>query len=197
MSWSKEVFEAGWQALQVKYVDTPMYLEHARAEYIDQRENWYVGSSPVGIPSGAPAESAAKMLKDVTNHKLTTLPQFIQNELPKLPKIWGSGCEGFSGRAPQPEPWMWQEAQAILHSKRFYDAGEALFIHQGSTTKKGGRAGMRVREYPPITADEVAQLIVFLLSPASSYITGTEIVIDGGLGSSNNQPNIPGIFAAM
>ena len=47
------------------------------------------------------------------------------------------------------------------------------------------------------TAEEVAQLIVFLLSPASSYITGTEIVIDGGLGSSNNQPNIPGIFAAM
>ena len=47
------------------------------------------------------------------------------------------------------------------------------------------------------TAEEVAQLIVFLLSPASSYITGTEIVIDGGLGSSNNQPNIPGIFAAL
>ena len=47
------------------------------------------------------------------------------------------------------------------------------------------------------TAEEVAQLIVFLLSPASSYITGTEIVLDGGLGSSNNQPNIPGIFAAM
>ena len=35
------------------------------------------------------------------------------------------------------------------------------------------------------------------LSPAASYITGTEVVIDGGLGSSNNQPNIPGIFAAM
>ena len=49
----------------------------------------------------------------------------------------------------------------------------------------------------PGTAEEVAQLIVFLLSPASNYITGTEIVIDGGLGSSNNQPNIPGIFNAM
>lgn len=47
------------------------------------------------------------------------------------------------------------------------------------------------------TAEDIAQLVVFLLSPAASYITGTEIVIDGGLGSSNNQPNIPGIFAAM
>lgn len=47
------------------------------------------------------------------------------------------------------------------------------------------------------TAEEVAELIVFLLSSAASYITGTEIVIDGGLGSSNNQPNIPGIFASL
>lgn len=51
-----------------------------------------------------------------------------------------------------------------------------------------GRAG---------TPEEIAQLIVFLLSPAASYITGTELVIDGGLGSSNNQPDLPGIFAAL
>jgi meso-butanediol dehydrogenase/(S,S)-butanediol dehydrogenase/diacetyl reductase len=55
----------------------------------------------------------------------------------------------------------------------------------------------RIPMQRPGTAEDVAQLVVFLLSPAASYITGTEIVIDGGLGSSNNQPNIPGIFAAM
>jgi len=49
----------------------------------------------------------------------------------------------------------------------------------------------------PGTPGEIAQLVVFLLSPASSYITGTEIVIDGGMGSSNNQPDLPGLFAAL
>lgn len=51
-----------------------------------------------------------------------------------------------------------------------------------------GRAG---------SPQDVAALVVFLLSDAASYITGTEIIIDGGLGSSNGQPNIPAIFSNM
>ncbi|TXS96150.1 SDR family oxidoreductase [Parahaliea maris] len=45
--------------------------------------------------------------------------------------------------------------------------------------------------------EDVANLVAFLLSPAASYISGTEIVIDGGMGSSNNQPNLPRLFAGL
>jgi meso-butanediol dehydrogenase/(S,S)-butanediol dehydrogenase/diacetyl reductase len=51
-----------------------------------------------------------------------------------------------------------------------------------------GRAG---------TPEEVANLAVFLLSPAASFINGAAIVIDGGMGSSNNQPDLPGHLSAM
>ena len=68
-------------------------------------------------------------------------------------------------------------------------AGAVPAIHDNWVARiPMGRAG---------TPEEIAQLVVFLLSPASSYITGTELVIDGGLGSSNNQPDIPGIIAAF
>ena len=33
----------------------------------------------------------------------------------------------------------------------------------------------------PGTADDVAALVTFLISPAASYLTGTNHVIDGGL----------------
>jgi meso-butanediol dehydrogenase/(S,S)-butanediol dehydrogenase/diacetyl reductase len=51
-----------------------------------------------------------------------------------------------------------------------------------------GRAG---------TPEEVVNLVVFLLSPAASFINGSAIVIDGGMGSSNNQPDLPGHLAAL
>jgi hypothetical protein len=47
LSWSTPVFKAGWVALRDYHPATPHYLEHAQKEYIDKRQGWHVGHSPV------------------------------------------------------------------------------------------------------------------------------------------------------
>jgi meso-butanediol dehydrogenase/(S,S)-butanediol dehydrogenase/diacetyl reductase len=51
-----------------------------------------------------------------------------------------------------------------------------------------GRAG---------SATEVANLACFLASPLASYITGAQMLVDGGLGVSNGQPNITHILSTL
>jgi len=51
------------------------------------------------------------------------------------------------------------------------DARYAAFLEHSKTTHPLGRAG---------TPEEVAELIAFLVSPASAWITGETIAIDGG-----------------
>ena len=57
----------------------------------------------------------------------------------------------------QPAPWMWQQAQCILHDAIPFDDGDALFFHQGVASRKRAANGTPVREYPPMDGMQVAQ----------------------------------------
>ena len=57
----------------------------------------------------------------------------------------------------QPAPWMWQEAQCILHDAICFNDGDAIFFHQGVASQKRGANGKPVRECPPIDGMQVAQ----------------------------------------
>ena len=158
LAWTSDIFKAGWAALEDLYGKEHVCLEHARREYIEQREGWYVGCSPAGVPVATAAECFAKMIKDVTKHKRSGMIEFIKIGLPEFTATWGHQAENFSGRAPQPKPWLWQEAQAILQSKNFLDMENALYFKQGSVNKKKRAAsGQKVREYPPIEKEDVVQ----------------------------------------
>jgi NAD(P)-dependent dehydrogenase (short-subunit alcohol dehydrogenase family) len=52
-----------------------------------------------------------------------------------------------------------------------------------ATRGRPGRGKVRIPLGRQGTAWEVAQTIVFLLSDDASYITGQQIMVDGGLGS--------------
>jgi 3-oxoacyl-[acyl-carrier protein] reductase len=82
----------------------------------------------------------------------------------QLGQAWGA--KGIRVNTVSPGPIFFEGGNwdgAKQHMPAFYDATEAQMVL--------GRFG---------TADEVARTMVFLASPASSYTTGTNIVIDGG-----------------
>ena len=95
---------------------------------MDHRSNWVVGDSPACFLAATPSEPHANMLKVVRDHRRSTLVEFLQVTLPKIAKQRTSRPFAFSGRAPQPEPWMWQETQALHMANAFFNDGDALFF---------------------------------------------------------------------
>ena len=98
------------------------------------------------------------MLKFETDHRMSTLAEFLVDGIPNLGKCWSEHSYAFTGRALLPDPWMWQESQAIHEVGG--DVGDALFFSSGGEVQKKGDArlgfGEGVRTYPLVDAAAVA-----------------------------------------
>ena len=64
---------------------------------------------------------------------MSTLAEFLVNGTPNLGKCCSEHSYTFTGGAPLPESWMWQERRAIHEAATFFDVGDALFFVTGLT----------------------------------------------------------------
>ena len=135
-SWSPQVKNAGCNTLTNRPSTRPEHLAHITEQYVDQRSNWAVGDSCAGILTTTPFRPHANMMKVVTDHRRSTLVEFLQVTLPKIAKQWTSRSFAFSRRAPQPELRMWQESQALHIAHAFFSDGDALLFFTKGTPKK-------------------------------------------------------------
>ena len=149
---------------------------------MDQRLNWAIGDSPAGIPAATPFEQHANMLKVVTDHRRSTLVEFLQVTLPKIAKQWTSRPFALSGCAPQPEPWMWQESPALQMANAYFNDGDALT--KESLKKKRGLNEQPIEEYRPIDGAAVAECRATL----RIYDTGRDLNYVGGICSLSPHP---------
>ena len=82
--WSLVVFVAGWAALRAQYSTFPTFLAYVQKEYIDQCTYRLSGASPPGIPAATPCEPSVNILKFETEHRMSTLAEFLVDGIPNL-----------------------------------------------------------------------------------------------------------------
>ena len=95
-------------------------------------------------------------MKFLSRHRLHRLRELLQEVVPRMGEQWTKGRERVGGGAMQPAPYMWQEAQCILHDAIFFANGDAIFFHEGAASRQRGANGKLVREYPPMDGMQVA-----------------------------------------
>ena len=151
LSWSTIIFYARLASLNQHWVGCEHYLHHAHTKYVEQRNGWFVGLTPPGIPIATPAESHANKAKLLADRKVCGFLEVLKRVVPETGKFRNFEDDAFDGRAPDPQMWMWQQAQAIHAGHFFYDDGECLFVWQGTPSLKRGRSGEVIRAYKVVT----------------------------------------------
>ena len=182
-SWSPTVKDSGWNAFTNRLSTRLEHLAHIKEQYVDQRSNWPVGNSPAGIPAATFSEPHAHMLEVATDHRRSTSEELLQVTLPKIAMQWTSPPFAFSGRGSQPEPWMWQDSQALPMASAFFNDGDALFLIKEIAKKKEGLNAQPIKEYRPIDGAAVAEWKATLRK-----IEERDLAYMGGICSSSPHP---------